>query len=418
MSVLSLSKQEQALLATLDEAYETMRARLHLWASQNSGSCNRQGLSAMRALLKEAYQELPGRCEEIPLPSSQVLMADGRQQTQSYEPALRLSIRPEAPVQVALTGHYDTVFDKDSPFQSVKILDEDHINGPGVADMKGGLIVMLEALKVLEKSDQRTNIGYTVLVSPDEETGSLGSAPLLAELGRRAHLGLTYEPALADGRLAGARKGSGNFALIIRGRAAHAGREPHLGRNAIAAMARFIVGLENLNGQCEGVSFNIAKIDGGGANNIVPDLAIGRFNVRMCSVEDTDWIMRELDRLVKQIHEQEGYEAYLHGDFMRPPKPMSKANLEVFSWVRQAGAALGQNISWASSGGVCEGNNLWAAGCANVDTLGVLGGHIHSDKEFMQCSSLVERAGLSALVLMKLASGEFDAISVKKMVGV
>ena len=94
---------------------------------------------------------------------------------------------------------------------------------------------------------------------------------------------------------------------------------------------------------------------------------------------------------------------------------MSPANAQVFDWVKQAGTLLGQNISWKPSGGVCEGNNLWASGCPNVDTLGVRGGDIHSDREYMKISSLVERARLSTVILMKLASGEFDAIATKKL---
>ena len=96
-------------------------------------------------------------------------------------------------------------------------------------------------------------------------------------------------------------------------------------------------------------------------------------------------------------------------------KPMAPANETVFNWVKQAGNLLGQNIRWAPSGGVCEGNNLWASGCPNVDTLGVRGGDIHSDREYVKLSSLTERARLSSVILMKIASGEFDALQVKKL---
>jgi glutamate carboxypeptidase len=107
------------------------------------------------------------------------------------------------------------------------------------------------------------------------------------DLGAKAHVGMTYEPALADGSLAGARKGSGNFSLRCRGRAAHAGREHHLGRNAIVAAADFARGLDLLNGQRPDITFNVSRIDGGGAPNVVPDLGICRFNVRVKTEEDT-----------------------------------------------------------------------------------------------------------------------------------
>lgn len=385
------------------------------WSTINSGSRNQTGLNEMRATLSKAFSILPGEVFEPALSQGQYVSLKGVVEPVEYAPALQIRVRPDAPIQLVLTGHYDTVFPGDSHFQTPEYLDDETVNGPGVADMKGGILVMLEALRAFETSPQKDSVGYNILLSPDEEIGSPGSAPLLAELGRVSHAGLTYEPAMSDGSLAGARKGSGNFALIIRGRAAHAGREHHLGRNAIAAMAAFTVALDKLNGQRDGVTFNMAKIDGGGASNIVPELAIGRFNVRMRQTEDMDWIRTEIENIINEINAKDGISAELTGDFTRPPKPMAPANALIFDWVKQAGGLLGQSIKWIPSGGVCEGNNLWASGCPNVDTLGVRGGEIHSDREFIKLKSLTERAQLSALILMKIASGDFDAKQAKQL---
>ena len=415
MTQLNLTSAEQTLIEKIDNHAADMLSTVESWSAQNSGSHNRGGLIAMRGLLSERFSDLPGSIEEVALPQGEYVAKNGMVESITYEPALQVIVRPDAPVQLVLTGHYDTVFPEDFHFQKPVRIDDDTINGPGTADMKAGLMVMLTALQTLEHSDNASNIGYSVLMSPDEEIGSPGSSAILAQLGKRSHIGLTYEPALADGSMAGARKGSGNFSLVIKGRAAHAGREHHIGRNAIAAMAEFIGGIEALNGQRDGVTFNIAKIDGGGAYNIVPELAIGRFNVRMKETEDMPWIQGELDSLVASLNEKDGMHAHMHGGFTRPPKPMAPANAQVFDWVKQAGGLLGQEIKWSPSGGVCEGNNLWASGCPNVDTLGVRGGDIHSDREFMKISSLVERARLSSVILMKLASGEFDAIAAKKL---
>ena len=415
MTQLSLTSAEQILVDKVDDNAADMLSTVEKWSAQNSGSHNRAGLTAMRGLLSDRFSSLPGNLEEVTLPTGEYVAKNGQVESITYEPALQVSVRPDAPVQLVLTGHYDTVFPADFHFQKPVRIDDDTINGPGTADMKAGLMVMLTALETLERNDNASNIGYTILMSPDEEIGSPGSSSILAKLGKRSHLGLTYEPALADGSMAGARKGSGNFSLVIKGRAAHAGREHHIGRNAIAAMAEFIGGIEALNGQRDGVTFNIAKIDGGGAYNIVPELAIGRFNVRMKETEDMPWISVEIDKLVSMLNKKDGIHAHMHGGFTRPPKPMAPANAQVFDWVKQAGGLLGQEIKWAPSGGVCEGNNLWASGCPNVDTLGVRGGDIHSDREFMKISSLVERARLSSVILMKLASGEFDAIAAKKL---
>lgn len=410
-----ITEEERDLLDRVAAEQTNMVERVQAWSKINSGSHNREGLDTMRAVLRDAFASLGGRITQPKLAQGQYVTAAGEQTEVDYAPALEVGVRPDAPIQIVLTGHYDTVFPKDFHFQAPVWIDDETLNGPGVADMKGGIIVMLEALKAFEQHSAKDNVGYTVLLSPDEEIGSPGSAPRLAQLGARSHVGLTFEPALADGSLAGARKGSGNFALIIKGRAAHAGREHHLGRNAITAMARFAAAVDALNGQREGVTFNMAKIDGGGATNIVPELSVGRFNVRMIETEDLAWITARINALVAAVNLEDGISAELTGGFSRPPKPMAPANAQVFDWVKQAGAMLGQNIKWSMSGGVCEGNNLWASGCPNVDTLGVRGGDIHSDREFVKIASFTERAQLAALILMKIAGGDFDAATVKAM---
>ena len=412
---LMITQNQAEILARVDALSPDMIKTVKAWSKVNSGSKNPAGLAQMRALLREAFTPLGAVITEEALPDSPAVSSTGETVMTAYEPSLLITQRPLAGVQLVLTGHYDTVFPKDYHFQIPDMIDEDTLRGPGVADMKGGILVMLNALMLLERSKDAANIGYSVLLSPDEEIGSPGSASLLAKLGKAAHLGLTYEPALSDGSLAGARKGSGNFALTVRGKSAHAGRDHHLGRNAIAALSRFIVQLDALNGQRDGVTFNIGKVDGGGATNIVPELAIGRFNVRMVKDEDTLWIREQLEALVNTVSREDGIRAELSGGFSRPPKPMAPANAQVFDWVRQAGLALDMDIVWNMSGGVCEGNNLWASGCPNVDTLGVVGGNIHSDQEFMYLSSFAQRTRLSTLILLKLASGEFDARTVKRL---
>jgi len=399
---------ERALIESIEDRRSNMIDRVRAWSRTNSGSRNPDGLEAMRAELEGAFAELGGEIDAVPLGRAELVRPDGAGEAEDFTPAFRLRQRPDAPVQLVLTGHHDTVFPADGAFQDWRMLDDDTINGPGVADMKGGLIVMCEALRVLERSPVRDRVGYTVLISPDEEIGSPGSRPLLMEAGGRAHAGMTYEPALPDGRLAGARKGSGNYSLVVRGRAAHAGREHHLGRNAIAAASRFAAAIDSLNGERDGVTFNIGRIDGGGALNVVPELAVVRFNVRMPDPAAMDWAAARVDACAAAVDAEEGISAALHGGVTRPPKPMAPPVAAMFDFTRRAGAALGLEIAWKDTGGVCEGNNLWAAGCPNVDTLGVRGGEIHSDQEFARLSSFVERAQLSALMLLKFASGAFD----------
>ena len=409
MTDISLDKDERAILDWIESRGDHMIDTVKAWSKINSGSRNADGLETMRTALSEAFSELEGDVSAVELEPSTTVELDGEIREVPYTPSMKVSKRPEAPVRIVLTGHHDTVFPKDSGFQDWRLVDDDTINGPGVADMKGGLLVMLHGLLALERSPWAKQIGYDILVSPDEEIGSLGSGPVLMELGSKALVGMTNEPALADGSLAGARKGSGNFSLRCLGRAAHAGREHHLGRNAIVAAADFARSLDLLNGQRPDVTFNVSRIDGGGAPNVVPDLGICRFNVRVKTEEDAIWAKSEMEKLVRAADARDGITADLHGGFTRPPKPMSPANQRMFDWTRTAGQAIGLDIKWADTGGVCEGNNLWASGCPNVDTLGVRGADIHSDREIAKLSSFVERAQLSAVMLMQFARGRFNA---------
>ncbi|HRO02696.1 MAG TPA: peptidase dimerization domain-containing protein, partial [Terricaulis sp.] len=221
----------------------------------------------------------------------------------------------------------------------------------------------------------------------------------------------TYEPALADGALVDARKGSGNYSLVYRGKAAHVGRAFSEGRSAMIAAAEAALALDALNGKREGVTFNVGAIDGGGPTNVVPDRAVLRFNVRAPDAESAAWAEGEIERIAARA--REGVASHLHGAFARPPKPLNAQQRTMVAWTREAGAALGLELKFQASGGVCEGNNLAAAGCPNIDTIGPCGGGLHSDQEFALIPTFAERAKLSFLLLHGLNSGRFDVASLK-----
>lgn len=393
-------------LAFLDDKRPEMTERLRAWCAINSGSGNLSGLAAMHGVLSEAFCELGAEIEAVPSKPHQIVTEGAEKQERPVGDMLRLVVRPQAPVRVLLSGHMDTVFAADHPFQGETFLDEDTLNAPGAADMKGGLLVMLYALKTIERSNLAERIGYEVLINADEEIGSHGSAHMLTEAAGRAQFACIYEPALADGTLAGARKGSGNFAAIFRGKSAHAGREHHLGRNAVVAAAEFMTRIDRLTGGREGLTVNAARLDGGGPVNVVPDASVARFNVRLEQPGDADWFLAEAKKIVAEIDGREGYGAELTGGFTRPPKPMTPKLRAFFEALKAVGAELGVAVDWKPTGGCCDGNNIAAAGIPVIDTLGVRGAHIHSSKEYAKLDSLVERARLSALLLLKIAAGE------------
>jgi glutamate carboxypeptidase len=315
---------------------------------------------------------------------------------------LHLTVRPTAPVQLLFTGHMDTVFGADHAFQQTRWLEDGVLNGPGVADMKGGLAVMLAALRSVEQSPIADRIGYEIVINSDEEVGSPASAALLAQAASGKHAALTYEPAaLPDGTLAGARPGSGNFSFVIRGRSAHAGRNPEEGRNALLAAADLALRLDRL--KRDGLTVNPSRIEGGSPANVVPDLAILRANLRPRTPEIEADARHLIDQAVAAVAAERDVQIELNGGFGRPPKPLTPEAEALFHLVKKAGADLGQSISWQPSGGVCDGNNIAACGVPVVDTMGVRGGKIHSPEEFLIADSLQERSALSALTIIRLA---------------
>jgi glutamate carboxypeptidase len=385
-------------------AAEPMLDQVVSWAGINSGSRNLAGLARMAAIYADAFVALPGEARLLDPAPSDAMEPDGSLRPIEHGRNLHLRVRPEAPVQLLFTGHMDTVYGADHPFQSVGLKEDGVLGGPGVADMKGGIAIMLAALKAVETSGAARDLGYEVVINSDEEVGSPGSAPLIAETARGKKAAFTYEPsALPDGTLAGARPGSGNFSIFIAGRSAHAGRNPEEGRNAIVAAADLTLRLAAMKGP--NLSVNPARIEGGSPNNVVPDRAALRINMRPSTVEDQRRAQAIVDTAIAEVAAAHDVKIHVHGGFGRPPKPLDAQAEKLFRLVQSCGADLGQQIGWRASGGVCDGNNIAACGVPVVDTMGARGGAIHSSDEYLIVDSLVERAQLSALAILRLASG-------------
>ncbi|WP_265529126.1 hydrolase [Sphingomicrobium marinum] len=398
----SLSSQEQAAVERAMAAQDTMFDRTREWAAINSGSRNLEGLAKVGEKLMEAVASLP--CDATYRDPARVEAVDAAGKTFDIEHGrhIHVQVRPDAPLRLLFTGHMDTVFGVDHPFQEMKWLEEGKVlNGPGITDMKGGIAVMLAALEAVEASEDAAKFGYDIVFNADEEVGSLSSAPLLAEAAAGKRAALTYEPsALPDGTLAGARSGSGNFSFIISGKSAHAGRNPQEGRNALVAAADLAMRLKA--GMDDSLSVNPAKIDGGGPNNVVPDHAVLRVNFRPKLPADQDRAEKLIADAQQAVAREHDVDIHRHGAFARPPKPLEGDTKKLFELVQRAGADLGQDIGWKHTGGVCDGNNIAATGVPVVDTMGVRGGAIHSSDEFLIVDSLGERAALSALTILRI----------------
>ena len=413
----TLSRDDEAARERLASVSQDMINRTCEWSDINTGSWNTEGLKQFAPVLADAFSELQADVELIQTNGFEAVTDSGKTEIQQTGPVILVTGRPQAAVQIILSGHYDTVFPKGT-FEGVTDIGDGRLNGPGLADMKGGLCVMLEALKTFEAGPLRDRLGYQIVLTPDEEIGNFASAEYLTRAAQSgAMIGMTYEPAMETGAMSGGRKGSAVFDIVLHGKAAHAGRAKDEGRSAIEAAAELVLGLEALNGKRDGVTVNVGSIDGGSAVNIVPDLAIVRFGARAPDAESAAWATEEIRKLYDRAASRDGIHGHMHGGFYRPPKPRNAAQQALFDAVHATGQAIGLDLEFVDTGGVCEGNNIFAAGVPNVDTLGVRGGRIHSNEEFVITESFSERATLSALLLNRLADGRMDARHIKSLMG-
>lgn len=352
----------------------------------------------MRLALAGEFSQLPGAItEHVALPNTAAQ-------------ALRVRVRPDAPLQLLFSGHYDTVYGANDPFQTCTLLDENTLRGPGVIDMKGGLVTILAALQEFAGAPHASRVGYEVLLTPDEEIGSFGSQALFAAAGasRRFAAALVFEPARPNGDIVHSRKGTGNFVATAYGRSAHAASPTKQGRNAIGALAEFLVGAQHVPEQIAGTLLNIGSIRGGGpATNVVPDFAEALIDVRITRAAEREPLLNRLRELAVPINAREGYRLEITGAFNRPPKECGPVEETLFAAWQATAKELGlKPFTWVHAGGASDGNNLAAAGLPNLDGLGPIGDRLHSPEEWINLPSILDRARLCAGVLAKLASGE------------
>ena len=220
---------------------------------------------------------------------------------------------------------------------------------------------------------------------------------------------MVFEPSFPDGNLAGRRKGSGTFRFVARGVGAHAGRDHHLGRNAITALSRIALDLDGLNGRWAETTINVGYVHGGGPTNIVPDLAILKLNVRVPDAPTAAAIETAINEIGSR-YTADGITVETSGFFSRPPKELTPEIEGVLGYAKATAQGLGFDLDWLPTGGVSDGNNLAAAGLPNIDNLGVHGGAIHSGDEYVNVESMNERAALATSLMVSFAEGRLDKV--------
>jgi glutamate carboxypeptidase len=361
------------------------------WSNINSGSRNVPGLNSAAETISAGFQATEPEFSELIRPEKK-----------DSGPIAIFRKRDRAAHQVLFFGHLDTVYGLEHPLQRAELAANGQVLGPGVCDMKGGLAILLCGLSAFERFVPGKNFGWTIIINSDEEIGSPISSELFESAARKHRFGFGFEPALEDGSLASTRKGSGTFTFKAHGKAAHSGRNPGAGRNALVPLAQFILACQRLNAERPTVFLNPAIVSGGEATNVVPDLATCQLNVRTMSREDEEWVRREMEQLRVSLQDGDRYRTELTGRFTAPPKLMTREISWLLTLAQRAAAEIGIELEAKPTGGTCDGNRLAQYGLPNLDNLGARGGAIHSENEFMIPESLVERSQLLFAMLRLL----------------
>lgn len=344
-----------------------------------------------QAVLREAFEDLGYAVTHLP----------------GHETGGHLYARPEErvrgrPAQL-LVGHSDTVWPVGT-LAEMPLREEDGLlYGPGAADMKGGVVLMILALRALRELGLEPSLTPVALINSDEEIGSPESMRWMALLARRVRRALVLEPA-SEGRVKTARKGPGHFTVTVRGKAAHAGLTPEEGASAIHEMARVITALEALNDPEAGTTVNVGVVRGGTASNVVAAEASAEVDMRVTTLEEG----RRLEEAVRSIEPSDPrIRIEVEGGLRVPPLERTPRNRRLWTLARDVGAELGMELEEVAVGGGSDGNTT-SRYTATLDGLGVIGAGLHAAHEHLEIDASLERIALLAGLLLAPDVSEED----------
>lgn len=384
----------------LETRYERMIEWLSAFVTCDSHVTFREGQSDLRRLLTRRGAEVGARLDEQP--GGTVSFAKSAE-VEEFTTGAHLFGRMghDCEPVALLLGHYDTVFPRGSGFSGFTRLSPDTARGPGVIDMKGGLIVMLFAIDALRELGFFNSQSIEVLIVSDEEIGSPTSRGYIEASARRCRHVLCFEPPIAKDVFAARRKGSARATIRVAGKSAHAGRHPENGANAIVAISDIVIRASKLANPVEGLSVNVGTITGGTARNQVPDLANCEFDLRYSTTEGESRLRRGLEEIVASPCVP-GTSAVIADYLGRPPKPRFPAMEDALRLVYSEHFP-GRALDFRDTGGSCDGNFTAALGIPTIDTLGAVGTGIHTNAEEIHLPSLVDQALVTTELLRRLA---------------
>jgi glutamate carboxypeptidase len=378
----------QAAVAARQERY---RADLASLVNLDCGSYTPEGVNRVADAVAAALGELDARVERIP-------HRPGEGERQLGDLVIG-QVDGSGP-RLLLIGHMDTVFEPGTaaarPFQ----ISGERATGPGVSDMKGGLLAGLQALAALHEIGRRPSV--TFVANPDEEIGSPFSTPHIRRLVDEHDAALVLECARANGDIVSARKGIADLEVTLTGRAAHAGVEPEKGRSAIVEAAHQVLTLHALNGRWPSVTVNAGVIEGGTRPNVVAAECRLELDLRASTSAEFDAAAAEVQRIVAHPT-VEGVSGELRRAAFHPPMERTPGNARLAGLAVAIAGELGFELHDTLTGGASDANTTTAAGLPTLDGLGPIGGDDHSADEWLDLSSVVPRTTLLATLIDRIA---------------
>lgn len=302
---------------------------------------------------------------------------------------------------VLLVGHTDTVFDEGTVAERPFRIEDGRALGPGVSDMKGGLLVGFAAVEVLQEAGFDRFGRITYVCNPDEEIGSPFSGPVIREMAPAFDAALVLEGARENGDIVSARKGITDYVIEIRGRAAHAGVEPERGRSAVLEAAHKTIALQALNGRWPGVTVNVGVIHGGTRTNVVAERCELHVDLRSPEAATLDAAAAEVERICAS-KDVPDVVTTVHANGWHRPMEKGEGGARLVRIASEVADALGFAVRDAATGGASDANTTSAAGTPTIDGLGPIGGDDHSPSEWLDLSSVVPRVSLLAGILTRV----------------
>ncbi len=381
--------------ALVESRYDQFISDLETLVNIDSGSENPPGLTAVRDFLLNRLSPLGWHTAAHDF-------VDGR------VPCLE-AVSPGAAEKnnrfdFLFLGHMDTVFGEGVSGQRPFGIQGGRARGPGVCDMKAGLVTMLHVAEIITQMGLASALSVCMGFNSDEEVGSRGSRAWFEGLAENSDQVLVFEPCRATGHRILHRKGGGGFDVLCHGKAAHAGAEPHKGANAVVELAHQVLKISDFARPDLGSTVNVTVISGGTVDNVIPDFAKASVDVRFSSVEEA----HRLEACFQQVPDNpvnSGVRIEVKGGFNRMPMVPSQKTERLWDRIAAIGTDIGLEMKHTSTGGCSDGNFTAALGIPTIDAMGPIGGDAHNADEYVELSSIVPNTLLICEVLKAAAEG-------------